>query len=155
MKRFVLATCIGASLFFAANMSFAQDSKKAAGEQKPAVKIDVKPETSQPQRANMPSHEQRAEMAVKQIAGKVTNLTADQQTKLRAVYMNAFKSQEADKETYKNDIEKMKEAAKAHFMKMRDDVKSILTKEQWEMYNKPPAPPQVKEAPKPSDTPRK
>jgi hypothetical protein len=152
MKRIILSMFVGAILISTTTLGFAQDAKKATDtkavtkEAKQEPKAEAKP--AQPPK--MPSYEERADMVIKQMGEKIKDLSPDQKTKLKAFYVKNYKAADADRETYKGDMEKMRESAKARWSKTTEELKGILTKEQWESYTKPANPPQPRPvAPKP------
>lgn len=170
MKKTILTFVLGISIVFSGTVIAQTGEKKQ--DAKPVLKEQVKSEQKvAPKSENAPqmqakpqdrpapkkmSPEERAKVATERISEKVKDLSAEQKTKITALHVDSYKKLEADRETLKGDKEKMKEASKANFEKLRDGIKGILTPDQFKVYMQPPAKkegqgaPQGIEKPKPN-----
>jgi hypothetical protein len=79
------------------------------------------------------SVEERTDNIMKELSAKLT-LTADQTPKIKALVTQSLKDRDADRETYKDNKEKLAVAKKERETKTDAEVKEILTKDQYKTY---------------------
>ena len=152
-KAIILAIFAGAILAF--GPAFSQEKKEVKKDAKTATSATQAP---QPGKTTMQppamTPEKRAEQALIRISEKVKDLTPEQKKKLTDIHVASFTQADKDRELAKTDMEKFKEVSKARVIKMRDDIKGVLTDAQWKVYSAPAAKPEgapgdKKDAPKP------
>ena len=145
MKKVILNVTLAAVFMLATAGVFAQGAAPST----PPAQAGTPAAQTQPQPPRKPlTPEEKADRQTAGLTKRLT-LTTEQVPKVKEVFVTSIKQEETDRTASAGDKDKFRDLSKTRDENRKAALKKILTPEQWEKFNAPPARPN----PTPGQTP--